>query len=149
MSTDVEVVTTTREDFTEINSFVWSVGKQMTKQRELAQLFARGIHKTKSSNLIIDNDHIYSYGKHWPIAKIYDRENKLAVINSQKRSGITTWHTEIVKQVLLENGYTIEESKRDNNIFVFKDEQKLSEFYRYLVRIRHWNYTSTSTNSYY
>ncbi len=73
----------------------------MLTQRKLAQDFIRGETEGRASHMFINNDTIYSYGRHFPIAvRIEDFE---FVYNTEKYSMTTTRHQSIVATAIGNN----------------------------------------------
>lgn len=69
-----------------------------TNHSSLAEQFARGATKGKASNMFIEDDTIYSYGKHFPIAKRLSHNEYL--VNSDSYSNSTARHTSSVCSAL-------------------------------------------------
>ena len=71
--------------------------------------FISGNYSDSFSNsnhsLIVDDDTIYSYGTHFPIAKL-NRETKTYVFNHNKFSRTTSNHQTMMKYALYKAGYT-------------------------------------------
>ena len=54
----------------------------------------------KNNRMFFENDKLYSYGKHYPMARI-DRERNIVLINSTKSTPTTNRHKQIVKAVCI------------------------------------------------
>ena len=75
------------------------------KNRTLAESFAKGRTKGKGSHMFIDGNVIYSYGYHFPIARLLD--DKIAIITTRKYSSSTSRHTTTVHHALSMNGWNV------------------------------------------
>jgi len=60
----------------------------------------------KNSRMFYEGDTLYSYGKHYPMARI-DREKNLVLINSTKSSVTTERHKGLVRYAVRQVGYAI------------------------------------------
>ena len=74
----------------------------MPTNAEVAAAFARAApNDTRSENLIYraDDQAIYSYGNHWPLA-VHDYESGYALLNGERRSVTTSRHATLVANAL-------------------------------------------------
>jgi len=78
---------------------------------ELGQRFAIGSTKGKAKNMFIEDNTIYSYGQHWPIAVRMDEKN--ALVNTQRYSISTTRQTDDVYGALENKNFRIWECNQD------------------------------------
>lgn len=67
------------------------------KHQELAEAFARGATRGTGSRMLIEDGVIYSYGRHFPIAKIY---GDWYLFNSRGYSSSTSQHKSYVRRCL-------------------------------------------------
>ena len=76
--------------------------------KEIAAAFAAGKRTGKNANgsLFIDGDTLYSYGYHFPLARI-NPETRHALRNARKYSVTTSKHSGLVAFALSQAGYTI------------------------------------------
>lgn len=74
--------------------------------REIARAFANGATTGRNGNqtIFIDGDTIYSYGRHWPVAK---RDGDTVRVNSDKYSRTTSKHTGLIAGTCAVAGLTI------------------------------------------
>jgi hypothetical protein len=80
----------------------------MFRNEQVAKRFAEGYTKGTGSHLFIDGDTVYSYGRHFPIAKrIGEKE---VFFNSERYSSFTSKHQRLVRVVLEEKNYTMWEA---------------------------------------
>lgn len=84
----------------------------MTSHKDIAQAFAYGETKLKGSRMFIDNNAVYSFGYHFPIA--CRLESGTFLFNKDGYSQSTTRHKNMVRAAL--NGCTIIEVTRDKII---------------------------------
>jgi len=81
--------------------------------KDLAQLWAQQtVKEAKGSNFFFEGRTIYSYGYHFPIARI-DPENKVVTITIATYSVSTARHKSLVRQAI-PKGYTIIEVHPDD-----------------------------------
>ena len=66
--------------------------------KQVAQAFATGATKGKGSNLFIEGDTIYSYGRYFPIARRLPKGGYW--INPEKYSQSTTRHQSLVRNAI-------------------------------------------------
>jgi len=71
----------------------------------LAEQFAKGVHDGQGSNMFIEDDTIYSYGKHYKIAVRLNTDQKFAtnvshVFNADSNSNTTAKHKAYVSRYL-------------------------------------------------
>lgn len=74
----------------------------MPTNAEVAAAFARAApNDTRNENLIYraDDQAIYSYGNHWPLA-VHDYESGYALLNGERRSVTTSRHATLVANAL-------------------------------------------------
>lgn len=75
------------------------------RHREVAEAFARGETKGSGSRMFIEGDTVYSYGRHFPIARRVSAD--VVVCNSNGYSGSTARHKSYVKSALCGSGHTV------------------------------------------
>jgi hypothetical protein len=82
--------------------------KFVGKNEDVAELFAQGGTSGQSYNetMFIEGDKLYSYGHHFPIAKV-DRVNKVAWFNNDSYSVTTSIHKGRVKRNLERYGFKL------------------------------------------
>lgn len=73
----------------------------------VAQAFAQG-REGRSGHLYTEGDTIYSYGPHFPIARIVG--DKKVIFTKRGYSMTTSHHKNLVRRALQNEGYAIEES---------------------------------------
>ena len=77
---------------------------------QLARLYSEGKTKGKSNRMFIDGNTVYSFGKHFPIAKRLNIDNKeVYLFNSDGYSNTTAKHKSAVRSYL--NGNIISVNK--------------------------------------
>ena len=104
------------------------------KHRDIAEQFAKGSKKAKGSRIFIDEDTIYSYGYHFPIAV---RHEGIILFNSKNYSNSTSTHKSHVRRALEHEGHKIielkgcdlkqieEQTKQNNNDIEIAEEKLL------------------------
>ena len=68
--------------------------------RNVAQAFADGATKGKGSRMFIEGDAVFSYGKHFPIAKRYFKYNIDYLFNAEDYSSSTASHKRYVRRAI-------------------------------------------------
>jgi len=77
----------------------------MTKNRDVAEAFANGSTKAKTERVFIDGDTIYSYGRHFAMAKKIG--NSIVLFNSLGYSSSTSKHKSYTRCALERKGFKI------------------------------------------
>ena len=81
-----------------------------SNNNKLCEAFASSFRKStdegKANNMFFENDVIYSYGHHFPIARIY-RITGIAKFTTRKYSVTTAKHKSIARRHLLSSGYKL------------------------------------------
>ena len=75
--------------------------------KQVAKAFAEGKTKGKSLHMFIDGDMVYSYGRHFVIARRVTP--KAVLFNERGYSPTTSRHKALVKLALMDHGISIEE----------------------------------------
>ena len=68
----------------------------MTSHLEVARAFGDGKTKLKGSRMFIEGDTVYSYGRHFPIAKRYFKDGIDYIFNTKGYSSSTATHKSYV-----------------------------------------------------
>lgn len=84
----------------------------MMSHRDLAESFANGATNGKGSRMFIENDTIYSYGYHFPIAR---RKKGYYIFNNDSYSSSTSRHKNYV-ETALSNERVIKIKSCDENL---------------------------------
>ena len=82
----------------------------MNAKKLAAQFATQNTGKGKAGNVFVEGNVIYSYGYHFPIAIILNSATKRAAVNSDKYSVSTSRQCTIVRNALINAGYTLEDS---------------------------------------
>lgn len=93
----------------------------MVSNSDLAHKFANGATHGTGSHMFIEDNTIYSYGHHFPIAVVPDRDRKIAYFNKEKYSMSTSHHQSYVRSALLGAGFKLELRSTE-------ELQKIAEF---------------------
>jgi hypothetical protein len=107
--------------------------KVFSNSHECAHMFAqRTQNEGKAGNIFFENNVIYSYGYHFPVAQFYDKDNETIVLFTSKNySNSTAKHKHVINSAL--SHYTIieafkikdvKDSDHSENIACFMEELK-------------------------
>lgn len=89
------------------------LGITIRNNSDVAKAFAAGATTGKRKHLFIEGNEIYSYGYHFPIAKIFENQDgseQIAYFNTDRYSVTTAKHKSLVRGALESRGIRIIES---------------------------------------
>lgn len=75
--------------------------------KKVAEEFARGSSKGKSLHMFIDGSVVFSYGRHFPIARFTNERRTHALFTTKGYSVTTARHKNLVKAALIDRGVEI------------------------------------------
>lgn len=95
------------------------------RNKILAEQFANGVREGKGSNMFIDKNVIYSYGRHFPIAvRLWNDYDFVFIVTTRKYSSSTSRHTTYVKSAIGDKKIIYKDAL---NSIIFKGITELKE----------------------